>query len=46
MFVDKGERCIKELGFTDPRHDQKRIEDTKSTYICLWTVKFLQKKVR
>jgi hypothetical protein len=27
--IDKREKCLKELHLTDPRHDKKRIEDTK-----------------
>jgi hypothetical protein len=27
--IDKQEICLKELRITDPRHDKKRIEDTK-----------------
>ena len=27
--IDKREKCVKELRLTDPRHDKKRIKDTK-----------------
>ncbi|KAH8645897.1 beta transducin-like protein HET-D2Y [Tricladium varicosporioides] len=27
--IDKREKCVKDLRLTDPRHDKKRIEDTK-----------------
>ncbi|KAH8800784.1 hypothetical protein F5884DRAFT_741347 [Xylogone sp. PMI_703] len=28
-IIDKREKCVKDLHLTDPRHDKKRIEDTK-----------------
>jgi hypothetical protein len=28
-FIDKREKCVKDLCLTNPRYDKKRIEDTK-----------------
>jgi hypothetical protein len=37
--IDKREKCLKELRLSDPRHDKKRIEDTKGGLLkdsCRW----------